>query len=169
MTVQGAMPRHADLEQCFFADIDCFSLHAASRGGADDREVLAQLCQYINSLAHANERVQTNAVGQIALRLKTALCDGATHLVMLPLEFMQRMAVLIEPAAPAPAKINRRHLPPLIPELRTERAGSIAGGQARALRSDVRQGLASGSSQPWDTEALKSKARARQTNGPARV
>ena len=36
------------------------------------------------------------------------------------------------------------------------------------LRSDVRQGLASGSSQPWDAEALKSKARARRTNGPAR-
>ena len=36
------------------------------------------------------------------------------------------------------------------------------------LRSDVRQGLASESSQPWDAEALKSKARARRTNGPAR-
>ncbi len=36
------------------------------------------------------------------------------------------------------------------------------------LRSDVRQGLASGSSQPWDAEALKSMARARRTNGPAR-
>jgi len=36
------------------------------------------------------------------------------------------------------------------------------------LRSDVRQGLASGSSQPWDAEALKSMARARRTNGPTR-
>ena len=36
------------------------------------------------------------------------------------------------------------------------------------LRSDVRRGLASGSSQPWDAEALKSMARARRTNGPAR-
>ena len=36
------------------------------------------------------------------------------------------------------------------------------------LRSDVRQGLASGSSQPWDAEALKSMARTRRTNGPAR-
>jgi antitoxin ParD1/3/4 len=33
------------------------------------------------------------------------------------------------------------------------------------LRSDVGQGLASGSSQPWDAEAFKSKARARRTNG----
>jgi antitoxin ParD1/3/4 len=36
------------------------------------------------------------------------------------------------------------------------------------LRSDVRQGLASGSSQPWDAEALKSMARTRRANGPAR-
>jgi antitoxin ParD1/3/4 len=36
------------------------------------------------------------------------------------------------------------------------------------LRSDVRQGLASGSSQPWDAEALKSMARTRRTNGPTR-
>ncbi len=36
------------------------------------------------------------------------------------------------------------------------------------LRSDVRQGLASGSSQPWEAEALKSKARAQRTNRPAR-
>ena len=36
------------------------------------------------------------------------------------------------------------------------------------VRSDVRQGLASGSSQPWDAEALKSMARTRRTNGPAR-
>ena len=36
------------------------------------------------------------------------------------------------------------------------------------LRSDVRQGLASGSSPPWDAEALKSMARTRRTNGPAR-
>jgi hypothetical protein len=34
--------------------------------------------------------VQTNAAGQVALKLKTAWRDGTTHLVMSPLEFMQR-------------------------------------------------------------------------------
>jgi antitoxin ParD1/3/4 len=37
------------------------------------------------------------------------------------------------------------------------------------LRSDVRQGLASGPSESWDPEALKSKARVRRANGPERV
>ena len=35
------------------------------------------------------------------------------------------------------------------------------------LRSDVHQGLASGPSQAWDPEALKSKARARRASRPA--
>jgi len=40
--------------------------------------------------------VQLNAAGQLELRLKAPWCDGTTHLVMSPLEFMQRLA------APAP-------------------------------------------------------------------
>jgi hypothetical protein len=45
--------------------------------------------------ALANERVQTNTAGQVVLTLKTAWRDGTTHLVMLPLEFMQRLAALV--------------------------------------------------------------------------
>ena len=45
--------------------------------------------------ALANERVQTNAAGQVVLKLKTAWRDGTTHLVMSPLEFMQRLAALV--------------------------------------------------------------------------
>ena len=43
----------------------------------------------------ANERVQTNAAGQVVLKLKTPWRDGTTHLVMSPLEFMQRLAALV--------------------------------------------------------------------------
>jgi hypothetical protein len=42
------------------------------------------------------ERVQANAAGQVVLKLKTPWRDGTTHLVMSPLQFMQRLA------APAP-------------------------------------------------------------------
>jgi hypothetical protein len=85
------MPRDADFKQHLCADIEGFSLPAALRCGADDRQALA------------NERVQTNAVGQVALKHKTACRDGATHLVMSPLKFMQRLAVLTDPAAAEPA------------------------------------------------------------------
>ena len=73
LTVQGAMPRDADFKQHLCADIDGFSLHAAVRCGADDRQALEQLCRYITRPAR----------------------DGTTHLVMSPLEFMQRLAALV--------------------------------------------------------------------------
>jgi len=77
------------------ADIDGFSLHAAVRCAAKDRQALEQLCRYITRPALANERVQTNAAGQVVLKLKTPWRDGTTHLVMSPLEFMQRLAALV--------------------------------------------------------------------------
>ena len=93
--MQGAMPRDADFKQTLCADIDGFSMHAAVRCGADDRQALEQLCRYITRPALANERVQTNAAGQVVLKLKTPWRDGSTHLMMLPLEFMQRLAALV--------------------------------------------------------------------------
>ena len=87
LTVQGAMPREKDFKQILCADIDGFSLHAAVRCAADDRQALEQLCRYITRPALANERVQTNAAGQVVLKLKTPWRDGTTHLVMSPLEF----------------------------------------------------------------------------------
>ncbi len=95
LTLQGAMPRQTEFKQTLCADIDGFSLHAAVRCGADDRQALEQLCRYITRPALANERVQTNAAGQVVLRLKTPWRDGTTHLVMSPLEFMQRLAALV--------------------------------------------------------------------------
>ena len=89
------MPRETDFKQTLCADIDGFSLHAAVRCAADDRQALEQLCRYITRPALANERVQTNAAGQVVLKLKTAWRDGTTHLVMSPLEFMQRLAALV--------------------------------------------------------------------------
>ena len=66
-----------------------------SRCAANDRQALEQLCRCITRPALANERVQTNAAGQVVLKLKTPWRDGTTHLVMSPLEFMQRLAALV--------------------------------------------------------------------------
>ena len=89
------MPRDADFEQRLCADMQGFSLHAAVRCGADDRKALEQLCRYITRPALANERVQTNAAGQVVLKLKTPWRDGTTHQGTPPLEFMQRLAALV--------------------------------------------------------------------------
>jgi hypothetical protein len=76
LTVQGVMPRDADFKQNLCADMQGFSLHAAVRCTADDRQALEQLCCYITRPALANERVQTNAAGQVVLKLKTPWRDG---------------------------------------------------------------------------------------------
>ena len=39
--------------------------------------------------------MQCNAAGQVVLKLKTPWHDGTTHLVMSPLEFIQRLAALV--------------------------------------------------------------------------
>jgi hypothetical protein len=89
------MPRDADFTQNLCADISGFSLHAAVRCRADDRQALEQLCRYITPPALANERVQCTATDQVVLKLKIAWRDGTTNLVMSPLEFMQRLAALV--------------------------------------------------------------------------
>ena len=39
--------------------------------------------------------MQLNAAGQVELKLKTPWRDGTTHLIMSPLELMQRLAALV--------------------------------------------------------------------------
>ena len=92
LKVQCAMPRDADFKQHLCAEIDGFSLHAAVRCAADDRQALEQLSQSIIRPALANERVQTNTAGQVVLKLKTAWRDGTTQLAMLPLKFMKLLS-----------------------------------------------------------------------------
>jgi hypothetical protein len=57
----------------------------------------------------ANQRVQTDAAGQVVLKLKTASRDGTTHLVMAPLDFMEQLKghCLIAAAAPGYSRAIR--------------------------------------------------------------
>ena len=72
-----------------------FSLHAAVRCAMNQRHKLEQLCRYITRPAIANERLKLNSAGDVVLQLKSPYRDGTTHIVMSPLEFMQRLAALI--------------------------------------------------------------------------
>ena len=73
-TVEGTVPRDAAFTPALCADEQGFSLHAAVRCAADDRQALEQLSRYITRPALANERVQCNAAGQVVLKLK---CQSA--------------------------------------------------------------------------------------------
>jgi hypothetical protein len=95
LTLRGAMAREGMAHELLWCDIDGFSLHAAVRVEAHERKRLEPLCRYITRPALSDERVQLNAAGQVELKLKTPWRDGTTHLVMSPLEFMQRLAALV--------------------------------------------------------------------------
>jgi hypothetical protein len=77
------------------AKLHGFTLHAAVRWGADQRKELEHLCRYITRPAIANERLKRNRAGDVVLQLKSAYKDGTNHIVMEPLEFMERLAALV--------------------------------------------------------------------------
>ena len=66
---------------------------ALQRRGAPDARAAVPL--HHPRPAIANERLQCNRAGQVVLRLKSAYKDGTPHIVMSPLEFMQRLAALV--------------------------------------------------------------------------
>ena len=72
-----------------------FSLHAEMRCAMNQRHKLERLCRYITRPAIANERLKSNSVGDVMLQLKSPYRDGTTHIVLSPLEFMQRLATLV--------------------------------------------------------------------------
>lgn len=74
-----------------------FSLHAEVRSAMNQRKKLEQLCCYIARPAIArpaiaNEQLELNRAGDVALKPKSPYYDGATHIVMTPLEFTQLLA-----------------------------------------------------------------------------
>jgi len=70
------------------AKLHGFNLHAAVRWGADQRKELEALVP----LSYRPGDRQRTAHAQVVLQLKSAFKDGTTHIVMAPLEFMQRLA-----------------------------------------------------------------------------
>jgi hypothetical protein len=56
---------------------------------------LERLCRYITRPALGHKRLSRTRAGEVVLQLKTPYRDGTTHLIMTPLEFLQRLAALI--------------------------------------------------------------------------
>jgi hypothetical protein len=95
LSLQSLSPPSEPASPALCAKAHGFSLHAATRCAADQRNELEQLCRYITRPAIANARLSCNRAGEVALRLKTPYQDGTTHIVMSPLEFLQRLAALV--------------------------------------------------------------------------
>jgi len=76
---------------------DGFSLHAARTVRADDRNGLEALCRYGLRAPFSNERLSIDPDGRVRLRLLRPWPkpDGRTDILLEPLAFLRRLAVLI--------------------------------------------------------------------------
>jgi Putative transposase len=110
------------------------------------------------SLAHipaiANERLKRNRAVDVVLQLKSAFKDSTTHIVMAPLEFIQRLAALV----PRPrlhlirfhgvlapnAKLRSEIIPSLPVEHTTAPACDHAQAQGRAGAHELGQAAQTG-------------------------
>ena len=95
LSLQTVPSRATDSTQPGCVNAHGFSLHAAVRCGAHQPKELERLCRTITRPAIANERLKRNPAGQVVLQLKSPYRDGTTHIVMSPLELMQRLAALV--------------------------------------------------------------------------
>ena len=69
-----------------------FSLHAATRIEAEDRLGLERLCRYVLRPPLAGGRLRLIDADHLTFRLKTPWSDGTTHLVLSPLELIEKLA-----------------------------------------------------------------------------
>jgi len=95
LSLQTVPSRAADSTQPGWLNAHDFSPHARVRCGAHQHKQLERLCRYSTRPAIANERLKRNPAGQLVLQLKSPYRDGTTHIVMSPLQFMQRLAALV--------------------------------------------------------------------------
>ena len=74
-----------------------FNIHAGVLIHKGDREGLERLCRYGARPPFSLERISLLPDGRVAYRLKKPRRNGATHLVMTPIQFLARIAILIPP------------------------------------------------------------------------
>jgi hypothetical protein len=79
------------------ASVDGFSLHANVAVHAEDRSRLERLARYCARPPIAMERLEPHADGRVLYRFKRPWRDGTTHVLMDPLELLEKLAALRPP------------------------------------------------------------------------
>jgi hypothetical protein len=79
------------------AEASGFNVHAGILVRAGDREGLERLCRYGARPPFSLERLSMLADGRVAYLLRKPRRNGATHLVMTPVQLLARIAALIPP------------------------------------------------------------------------
>src|SRR4051812_34750180 len=79
------------------AEVSGFNIHAGVTVRAGDREGLERLCRYGARPPFSLERLSMLGDGRVAYLLRKPRRNGATHLVMTPVQRLARLAALIPP------------------------------------------------------------------------
>ena len=79
------------------AEASGFNVHAGVTVRSGDREELERLCRYGARPPFSLERLSILADGRVAYLLRKPRCNGATHLVMTPVQCLARLGSLIPP------------------------------------------------------------------------
>jgi hypothetical protein len=126
------------------AEVDGFSLHAAVRIEADDRDRLEHLCRYVARPPFAAERLSLTPDGRVVHELRRAWRDGTTHVVFEPLVFLERLAALVPP----PRAHQQTYHEVLAPSSSWRDDVVIAGPAARRTDSSSADEAADASARP---------------------
>jgi hypothetical protein len=79
------------------AEVDGFDIHAGVAIAAHDRAGLERLARYGLRAPFAQSRLERAPRGRLTYELKHTLDDGTTHLVLEPLELLEKLAALVPP------------------------------------------------------------------------
>jgi hypothetical protein len=74
-----------------------FSLHAATRIASGNKDGLERLCNYVSRPPLAAGSLQWISDEEYSFKLKTPWSDGTTHLVLSPMELIEKLAALVPP------------------------------------------------------------------------
>jgi hypothetical protein len=96
LTLYSVPPMQAAPSISLLARVAGFSLHAASVCEAHQRSRLERLCRYITRPPIATKRLSVDGRGRVVYQYKQPFRDGSTHVVLEPLDFMARLAGLVE-------------------------------------------------------------------------
>ena len=100
------LPAEPDAPRPEVAENSGFSLHASIAAKASQRDKVERLARYVSRPPVATERLSMTQGGNVRYALKTPYCDGTTHVIFEPEDFIARLAALV----PKPrAHLTRYH------------------------------------------------------------
>jgi len=93
-SLQTLPPIMEEIQNKVVGNIAGFSLHAGVYAKSNQRDKLERLCRYISRPPVSEHRLSLTEQGNIRYELKTPYCNGTTHMIFEPLDFISKRSKL---------------------------------------------------------------------------